>query len=445
VFDIQQGVCIIVAAKSYKNTDIANVRHVDIFGLQNRKYEFLLHNKLSTTDFKPLLPTSPWYLFYPQSLNFEKEYEKCIKLQDIFTNSNTGIQTKQDALFVDIDVESLHSRMNDVIDNVSSSTAQIRTKYGLEDSSGWQVSKLYNLKYSRNKIFPILYKPFDKRFIYFEPKALGRARYSTMQHMLHPNVGLLSTRQITSLPFNHVFVSPTVTEEKTASHDRTTQLFPLFLYSSPDELPGISKESKSTALSFNAIREFEKSLNLKFYSEISGRKEKDAFDGWDVFHYIYAIMYSPTYRSRYAEFIKIDFPRLPLTSNVALFRQLCGLGAQLVMLHLLEDEGRKTEDGGVAFVGGPLSFVEKGYPKYAAGAVFINPNSSFVGVSEEVWEFHIGGYQVCEKWLKDRRGRELSAEDIVHYQKVVLALGETIRLMAAVDVAIESAGGWPIV
>ena len=159
---------------------------------------------------------------------------------------------------------------------------------------------------------------------------------------------------------------------------------------------------------------------------------------------MYAVFYSPTYRSRYAEFLKIDFPRLPLTSNVELFPQLCGLGEELVALHLLEGVDRYTGKQVVKFVKGQTSNVAKGYPKYQDGKVYINTESAFEGVPEDVWEFHIGGYQVCEKWLKDRRGRELSAEDIVHYQKIVVALKETIRLMGEVDAVIESAGGWPM-
>ena len=185
-----------------------------------------------------------------------------------------------------------------------------------------------------------------------------------------------------------------------------------------------------------------KMLKMEFTSDGTGDLRK-TFGPEDVFHYMYAVFHSPTYRSRYAEFLKIDFPRLPLTSNVALFRQLCGLGKELVGLHLLEVEGQKSK---VKFsaVRGQSSVVAKGYPKYDDGKVYINAEAHFAGVPEDVWEFHIGGYQVCEKWLKDRRERELSAEDIVHYGKVVSALGETIRIMKEVDAAIEVNGGWPV-
>jgi predicted helicase len=180
---------------------------------------------------------------------------------------------------------------------------------------------------------------------------------------------------------------------------------------------------------------------LKFISNGTGDLKK-TFGPEDVLHYIYAVFHSPAYRSRYAEFLKIDFPRLPLTSNVELFRQLCGLGKELVALHLLEASALNKPI--TKFKGKGDNIVAKGHPKYQDGVVLVNASQGFEGVPEDVWEFHIGGYQVCEKWLKDRRERELSAEDIVHYGKVVSALGETIRIMKEVDGVIKVNGGWPV-
>jgi hypothetical protein len=178
----------------------------------------------------------------------------------------------------------------------------------------------------------------------------------------------------------------------------------------------------------------------------------------DIFHYIYAVTHSPTYRRRYAEFLKVDFPRVPLTTNRELFRGLCAVGADLVALHLLEDDYEEAswnvaKPKGKSQIRTPITrFAGQGseevataHPKYKEGNVFINPSRYFEGVPEKVWSFHVGGYQVCEKWLKDRRGRTLSDEDINHYQRVVVALNETIRLMAEIDRVIEEHGGWPLV
>ncbi|MCY7346237.1 MAG: hypothetical protein LH614_08470, partial [Pyrinomonadaceae bacterium] len=167
----------------------------------------------------------------------------------------------------------------------------------------------------------------------------------------------------------------------------------------------------------------------------------------DVFAYAYAVFHSPNYRSRYAEFLKIDFPRLPLTTDIELFRKLCASGANLVALHLLEavdapPAWNLQTDGVLLFQN---TEVAAGFPKYEDGKVFINKTTYFKGVPETVWNFHIGGYQVCHKWLKDRKGRTLSEEDIAHYGKIAIALSETIRLMTEIDEAIEEHGGFPLV
>jgi predicted helicase len=199
----------------------------------------------------------------------------------------------------------------------------------------------------------------------------------------------------------------------------------------------------------NLAPQFLAEIEQKLSLELDGTGNLTAtFGPEDIFHYIYAIFHSPTYRSRYAEFLKIDFPRLPLTGNLNLFRALCRLGKRLVGLHLLDKEyvdAKIPLREKLKYIGGmPSAPVAPGYPKLEFDTVYINPSQGFQGVPKAVWEFHIGGYQVCQKWLKDRRGRPLSAQDILHYQKVVVALGETIRLMGEVDAAIESAGGWPV-
>jgi hypothetical protein len=161
----------------------------------------------------------------------------------------------------------------------------------------------------------------------------------------------------------------------------------------------------------------------------------------DIFNYVYAVFHSPGYRSRYAEFLKIEFPRLPVTGRLELFRTLAGLGGELVALHLLESPklNKPTTD----FIGGRNPEVERLSWSRDTAWVDKAQTTGFTGVREDVWNFHIGGYQVCEKWLKDRRGRTLSKDDIAHYHKIVVALSETIRLMKEIDEIIEAHGGWP--
>jgi predicted helicase len=176
-----------------------------------------------------------------------------------------------------------------------------------------------------------------------------------------------------------------------------------------------------------------------------------------IFAFMYALLNSPIYRARYSIFLKTDFPHIPLPISLSLFNSLSALGGSLIRLHTLdsdcsfpiETQRRNSietllNNPVVKFLDSGFRDVAKGFPKYDSGTVFINPNDSgFKGVPEDVWNFHIGGYQVCEKWLKDRRGRTLSDEDIEHYQKIVVALKETIRLMGEIDKVIEEHGGFP--
>jgi predicted helicase len=167
----------------------------------------------------------------------------------------------------------------------------------------------------------------------------------------------------------------------------------------------------------------------------------------DIFHYVYSVFHSPGYRSRYSEFLKIDFPRLPLTGNLELFRELSLLGRELTALHLMESPSLGTPI--TKLIGGRNPVVEK--ISWSRNTVWVDKaqTTGFQGVPEDVWNFHIGGYQVCEKWLKDRGpkkgnpGRTLSHEDLDHYQKIVIALSETIRLMQEIDEIIDKHGGWP--
>ena len=190
------------------------------------------------------------------------------------------------------------------------------------------------------------------------------------------------------------------------------------------------------------LRDCEAKLGLRFVAEATG--EAGTFSPEDVFHYAYAIFHSPLYRERYAAFLKIDFPRLPLTTSVPLFRQLGALGSELVAWHLLKHPELAGMDAFLTtFPQGGENRVESGYPKYseASQRVHINREQYFAGVSAENWQHMIGGYQVLKKWLADRKGRTLSYEEVQQYQRIVRAIHETRRLMTGIDAAI---GDFPL-
>ncbi len=228
-------------------------------------------------------------------------------------------------------------------------------------------------------------------------------------------------------------------------------LAPLYLYpdtnkkglfdtNEPSNAPGGRRPNLAPAF----ITDISNKLTMTFIPDGKGDLQH-TFGPEDIFNYMYAVFHSPTYRERYAEFLKIDFPRLPLTSNADLFRELCKLGERLVSLHLMETSGQIT----TSYPETGNNVVERveytqtvGKPE--EGRVWINKTQYFAGVPPQVWNFHVGGYQVCHKWLKDRKGRALSYDDILHYQKIVAALAETMTLMEQIDEAIEEHGGWPL-
>jgi predicted helicase len=267
------------------------------------------------------------------------------------------------------------------------------------------------------------------------------------------NLGLIFMRQVALQDdYSHFLATDHLVDNRAFySNKGTMNLSPLYLYPDPNKhtLFNINEPSKAPGgrrpnLSPAFITVIESKLGMAFVQDGKGDLQ-GTFGPEDVFDYMYAIFHAPTYRSRYAEFLKIDFPRLPLTSNVGLFRTLCKIGARLVELHLIEQFGNTEPTYPIE----GDNLVEK--VEYMAsptqpeqGRVSINKKQYFEGVPQEVWEFLVGGYQVCQKWLKDRKGRVLSFEDIKHYQHIVAALAETLRLMEKVDEAIEEHGGWPI-
>jgi predicted helicase len=468
VFDIQQGVAIGIFIKRTKSREgLATIHHADLWGkrevhekegsesrLVGGKYQWLWENELATTDWGKLKPQSPFYLFRPQDTILLPEYEQGWSLKDIFHKCSDGIVTSRDSFAMDNDYARLKQRISDLIDK-SLTDEEIRSRYSLSDTDYWQLSKcraaLQSLTAVENGFSKCLYRPFDIKNIYYSSHLIDRSRQEVMSHMMQENKGFIATRQITSLNFCHIFCSKYIMEKKAGSHDRATSIFPLYLYQSDspkttlfEETPTDAPGGRKPNLSPKFIEDCAAKLSMQFIQDGTGDRER-TFGPEDIFNYMYAVFHSPTYRSRYAEFLKMDFPRLPLTSKPDLFRELCALGQQLVDLHLMETKAPKITGFPVA----GDSTVEK--VRYQEphddqkGRTWINPTQYFEGIPKEVWEFHIGGYQVCDKWLKDRKGRQLTYDDLTHYQQVVSALAETMKLMESIDAVIDGNGGWPIV
>jgi len=266
------------------------------------------------------------------------------------------------------------------------------------------------------------------------------SRPEVMRHMLKGNVALLWTRPMSPSDEFSVFTTRPLVDQCAIGNKSAgagiSYVGPLYLYPAKGEMQ--FEEGRRPNLNPEFIKDFSDKLGLKFIDD--GRGDlKETFGPEDIFNYAYAVFHSPAHRSRYAEFLKIDFPRLPLTSDRELFRALIAKGAELVALHLMESPMLNNLITKYPIVG-PNQVETVRYDE-ANQRVYINKSQYFEGVSPEVWNFHIGGYQVCQKWLKDRKGRKLSYDDLVHYQKIVVAIKETKRLMAEIDQVIPS---WPI-
>lgn len=298
-------------------------------------------------------------------------------------------------------------------------------------------------------VVPIAYRCYDERYVIYSPAVLARAREDISIHQINrENRSLVTFRAIREAQWRHSFVADLAIAKEYISSLDNCFAFPLYLYPTGQDLFEQHSDApmeRRANLTGEFVAEFAARLKMTFLADGKGDRKK-TFRPEDVFDYIYAIFHSPTYRTRYAEFLKSDFPRLPLTSTADLFRRLCALGSELVALHLMERLAPEITTYPIAGANNveKVRYTEPGEAGSDQGRVWINREQYFEGVPLQLWNFYVGGYQVLQKWLKDRKGRKLTYDDLTHYQNIVSALNETARLMAEIDEAIESHGGWPI-
>jgi len=443
VFDIQQGVSIGVFIKQTDSIGPVKIHYADLWGKREGKYEVLAETSVATTDWIELKPSKPHYLFVPQDINLLPEYQRGWKITDVFHFTGEGFTSSRDNFAISFTLNELEKRLG-ALENREITDENIRDTYAVEDTGTWKLStarkSLQNDKENKKTIVPCLYRPFDGRFCLLNPNVMDRPRFTTQSQMAKPNLALSTTRSVeVSGGFSHVLCTAQAMDRHAVSLKEINYLFPLYLYPSEGEMQ-LDGSVRRSNLNPEFIKPFSAKLWLKFIEDGKGDLQ-ETFGPEDIFNYAYAIFHTPEYRARYAEFLKIDFPRLPLTSDKELFEELVEKGAVLVALHLMESPLLNNLITKYEVKGEHL--VEKVSYDDKTQRVSINKTQYFEGVPPEVWNFHIGGYQVCEKWLKDRKGRKLTIDDIDHYQKIVVALKETIRLMQEIDEVIEAHGGWP--
>lgn len=457
VFDIQQGVAIFLGRRTKASHNDSLINHCDLYGSRQIKYEWLLSNFYKHTLFKPVDCIKNFFLYKPQNLSLANEFESMFDLQDIFKQNGAGVITARDGLVLNDSKESLEETM-DAFRKDDRSPEVIYSAYNFKPSKRFDLresqKQLRSISKLSDNIKPILYRPFDNKYIFYYNAVIWSMSRPTAIHMFNgDNLALVATRQVTRPKFEHVFVTRNIIEIKACSHDRNTQLFPLYVTSNStkkNELSLLAKDRKIN-LSEEYIVLITNALNTKFSLEESSQRE-NSLPYKMIFNYIYSFLHSDSYRTRYFEFLKSHFPRIPITSKLSLFNKLSDLGDNLIKLHLFESEllsktitdYPRQGDNFVTKVG------EKGKTladvKNSKGKLYINKTQYFDNLPEEVWNFHIGGYQVCHKWLAGHKkaGRKLSAEDIEHYHKIVVAINETINIMKQIDHVIDAHGGWPI-
>jgi predicted helicase len=432
VFDIQQGVSINLFIKTGKKKadELGKVYLFDLYGKRELKYGFLSTSNLSGIQFTAIQPNAPDYFFVHKDFELQQQYNLGFKVTELLVLNTLGIQTHRDSFAIDTDAKSLETRVIDFY-NKEISTDEIIKRYNLKVAKDWNIVLKRQGEFNRHLIIKIDYRPFDTRYIYFSNDIVDRDRKKVMQNVLNKdNYALAISGQQSTFDFQHIFISRFIQESCLVSLQTKEQgnTFPLYLYPENTYQTSIDGSTARTPnLDKKIVQQIANNLDLKFTAE----KENtiNTFAPIDILDYIYALLHSPSYREKYKEFLKIDFPRVPYPTDANEFWSLVDLGGKLRQMHLLESP--EAENYITQYPIDGNNVVDK--PKYENGSVYINDTQHFAGVPQTAWECYIGGYQPAQKWLKDRKGRELTFEDILHYQKIIVALNETDKLMQEID------------
>lgn len=435
VFDIEQGVCISLLVRKQRLEP--KIFHADLWGKRQDKYRACMETDFDQASWAEIQPKSPSYLFIPQDESERATYDQGWKITDIFPVNSVGIVTARDHLTILFTPKDVRKVINDFS---ALSVEDARQQYHLgQDARDWKVNlaqdDLKNSGLKDGNIAQLTYRPFDVRYTYYTGNSRGfhcMPRGEVMRHMLgRKNVGICCSRgQEIRGGWEHVFISDQIIQHHTVSLKEVNYLFPLYLYNfSENKKPNQNQNNhlfvKELQAQYNERREnfapqFRAYIDLKYSHH---------YEPEEILGYIYAVLHSPTYRRKYAGFLKIDFPRIPFVGDRKTFEALAALGWVLVQAHLLKDIPAQPQ---VDITRG-RDLVEK--PTYNAPEqrLYINPQQYFAPVPADVWNFHIGGYQVLDKYLKSRKGRELSLDEKENIINVVRVLRFTIDQMQRID------------
>ncbi len=441
VFDIMQGVSINIFVKTgeKKKDELGQILHFDLQGKRDFKYEFLNDNSLNSLNWNKLDYSKPNYFYVNKNFDGEKKYAGGFSTNELFIIGSSGIKTERDSLTIQFSEKEL---INITDELQETDTEGFRKKHLLKiDGRDWKLQNAKDDLSNVNKtLAKIHYRPFDFRYTFYTGKTKGFHAYPRKEVsdciIGKKNYGIINLRQ-NNIGEEYVILITNLMTEKGSLVCGNYFINPLYIYPESDIQQNVFETNERVPnLNNEIVNEIVKSLGLNFTNE--KEETPNTFAPIDLLDYIYAVLHSPSYREQYKEFLKIDFPRVPYPQDQATFWQLVKLGGALRQIHLLESPivekyiTQYPEDGDNVVRKPRLDLT--GFENLSGiGNVYINETQYFANVPEVAWNFYIGGYQPCQKWLKDRKDRELSYEDILHYQKIVVALSETDRIMKEID------------
>ena len=423
VFDIQQGVSIIIGVKTgQKDKGLAEVYRGDLWGMRQKKYAALLSSRTEELITDRIDCTAPQYAFVRRDCALAEVYEQGFALAEFMPINSVGLVTARDRLTIDFDKHRLWERVQ-AFARIDEEDARDRFNLG-NDVSDWKVAWAQNdakAHLTDENVKPITYRPFDKRWIFYTGRSRGficRPRDKVMRHMLNDdNFGIATGRSNKNPTIDHYFISDSMMEAKCAERSTQSALFPLYL--NPKDEHDVEQDRRVN---------FDSKL-YKRMQKLATHPEHGTPDEVVVFDYIYGVLHCPAYRETYAEFLKVDFPRIPWPSSPDEFWDVSGKGTEMRKLHLMELQAIGPTP--FPFMGDGNNVVDK--PTFKDGKVWINKAQYFDNAPEVSWNLHIGGYQPAQKWLKDRKGRELNYGDVTHYQRILKILSETDRIMGTIN------------
>ncbi|MBM3474711.1 MAG: DNA methyltransferase [Armatimonadetes bacterium] len=435
VFDIQQGVAIGLFSKVPGQPGSRSIRHADLWGDRKSKGGWLYHNNAGTTDWEDVPLSGPLYRYMPQDDSLRLEFDAGWPVDAIFPIHSMGMNTHRDAFVIDADRLALLRKIKQLRDADPEGAASSVLRMDRERTKECQRALRSYGDGWEDRAIRCLYRPFDFRYLYWCPELIDRPRKAVNEDMLAGNLALVTTRQ-TREAFGALVTDAVCGQHKISAKYDGSLIFPLYRYVREEEAREV--RARHPNLSMDFINAIAAGTELRF-AESGAAGDVAAFGPEEVLGYIYAVLYSPTYRRRYAGLLRTGFPRIPIGADPSRFARLAQLGGELMQFHLLRHPG--LSEPGVTLQPSGHEVVETVRYDRDRGRVYINQLQYFAPIPPEVFAFQIGGHQPMARWLSDRKGKTLRYDDITHYSKVAACIANTIPLMAAIDQTIPA---WPI-